>query len=774
MASRSGQTPKTRDWTRAVGAALAHDSARRHVTGAARYVDDIAEPAGTLHVAPGFDVGVARGRIRRLDLDRARGAPGVVRVLTAADIPGVNDCSPSTGDDLLLAKDEVYFSGQVLFAVVAETRDQARRAARLAEIEIEPKPARVSPADYAGEPARLLPDYAFERGDASAAIDASGRTLAGSFKIGGQEHFYLEGQVSLAVPTEAGEMRIYASTQHPGEIQHIVAKILGVDDASIVCECRRMGGGFGGKETQAAQWAGLAALAAHLTGRPAKCRLDRDDDMILTGKRHDVAVGWRVGIDETGVFKGADIQFDSRCGCSADLSLGVNDRMMFHADNAYYYPAARIRSRRIRTDTVSNTAFRGFGGPQGVLAAERLIDAVAVATGIDALDVRKRNLYRENADTTPYGQRVEEHIALALIETLERACGYRERRREIAAFNMRTRFQRKGVALTPVKFGISFTLKHLNQAGALVHVYADGSVQLNHGGTEMGQGLYVKAAQIVADEFGIDPGAVRITATATDKVPNAPPTAASAGTDLNGMAAREAARAIRGRMAEIAARLLQTRPAAIRFEGGRVLAEGGEIAFAELARRCVLDRVSLSSTGFYATPKLDWDRERVRGRPFLYYAWGAACSEVTIDTMTGELRLDRVDILHDVGRSINPAVDIGQIEGGFVQGLGWLTTEELVFSREGKLLTHGASTYKIPTSHDVPAAFNVALWESSGNPEDTIYRSKAVGEPPLMLAASVFSAILDAVASLRPGRMPALDAPATPEAILRAVQSMDA
>ena len=760
-----------------VGLALAHDSAARHVQGSAAYVDDLPEPAGTLHVAPG-SAGVARGAIRSVDLDPVRAAPGVVAVLTAADIPGVNDCSPAFGDDPILAAGEVLFHGQVVFAVVAATRDAARRAARRARIEVEARAPRVTVDDGLAAGAEVLPPHEFRRGEPEAAIAAAAHRLAGSVRIGGQEHFYLEGQAALAVPGEDDEMQVWSSTQHPSEVQHLVARMLGAPDAAVVCECRRMGGAFGGKESQAAQWACLAALAARVTGRPAKVRLDRDDDMVMTGKRHDFRVDWRCGFDRRGVLAGVDAALDARCGCSADLSLGVNDRTMFHADNAYYYPAARIRSRRVRTDTVSNTAFRGFGGPQGMLLAERMMDAAAIVLGVDPLLVRKRNLYGPGRDITPYGMRIDEHVVPRIVREIERTSDYAARRRAVAGFNMnmgaRAGALRRGIALTPVKFGIAFTLRQLNQAGALVHVFTDGSVQVNHGGTEMGQGLYVKVAQVVAEEFGIGVDRVRITATRTDKVPNAPATAASSGTDLNAMAALRAARTIRRRLAALAARMFQVGEADVSFGSGRVRVGAQAISFEDLARLAFTERVSLSSTGYYATPKLTWDRDTSSGRPFLYFAGGAACSEVTVDIETGELRVDRVDILHDAGRSLNPAIDMGQIEGGFVQGMGWLTSEELVFDKDGRLLTHAPSTYKIPTCSDVPDDFRVALFEPGRNREPTIHRSKAVGEPPLMLALSVFSAITDALASLSPGRVPPLDAPATPEAILRAADAMRA
>ncbi len=755
----------------AVGHALAHDSAAGHVSGQAVYIDDIMEPAGTLHAAPGT-APVAKGIIRSVNLDEVRAAPGVVAVLTAADVPGPNECSPSIGGDPIFADGEAMFHGQVVFAVIAKTREQARKAAKLGKFDIEEREPAVSVEDGIGTGETVLDPYEFRRGDPVSAIASAHDSVRGTMHVGGQEHFYLEGQVSMAVPTDAGGMHVYCSTQHPSEVQHLVARMLGQPDATVVCECRRMGGGFGGKESQAGQWACIAALAAKLTGRAVKMRLDRDDDMKSTGKRHDFLVEYSAAHDERGVLEAVDVDFAGRCGCSADLSLGVNDRTMFHADNSYYYPLARIHSRRVRTNTVSNTAFRGFGGPQGMVFAERMMDQIAIKLGADPLAVRKRNFYGPGRDMTPYGMKVHDNVLRKLVGELERTSDYKARRREIARFNKKSSILKKGIALTPVKFGIAFTLKHLNQAGALVHVYSDGSIQVNHGGTEMGQGLYMKVAQVVAEEFGVSADKVRITATTTDKVPNTTPTAASSGSDLNGMAAKRAAEAIKSRMVALAAKLYQVDKAVIRFANNEVSLGGRRIGFAELAKQCFLERVQLSSTGFFATPKITWERETASGRPFLYFAYGASCSEVTIDTLTGEMKIDRVDILHDVGSSLNPAIDIGQIEGGFVQGAGWLTSEELVFDGKGRLATHAPSTYKIPTCSDVPEDFRVALFETKGNREPTIYRSKAVGEPPLMLATSVFSAIYHAVASINPGRFPDLDAPATPEAILKAVDAM--
>ena len=756
---------------RYLGQALPHDSAERHVSGRALYIDDLPEPEGLLHIAVGGSP-VARGKLVSLDVTDVRSAPGVVAVLTAADIPGKNDVSPAMGDDPMFAADRVEFVGQALFAVVAQSRDAARRAIRLVKTVIEEEKPSVTVEDALQRDETVLPDYAFGRGDVAEALSSSPVKLEGTFNIGGQEHFYLEGQVALALTGEGQEMQVYSSTQHPTEVQHAVARVLGVPDAYVTCEVRRMGGGFGGKESQATQWAAIAALAARVTGKPCKIRLDRDDDMMMTGKRHEFRVDWKIGTNEAGHIRGLDLSLLARCGYSADLSQGVVDRAMFHSDNAYFMPAARIASRRLKTNTVSNTAFRGFGGPQGILAIERIIDAVASATGRDPLDIRKENLYRHDGAVTPYGMPVEDHdIAHTIIAQLETQADYRERRQAIDAFNADSPLIRKGLALTPLKFGISFTLTQLNQAGALVHVYSDGSIHLNHGGTEMGQGLFQKVAQIVAEEFGVAIERVRITATTTGKVPNSSPTAASTGSDLNGMAALLAARAIKKRMAEFLSSSRGVPLDSIRFVDDHVIVGDERIPFGDVAKATHQARIHLSEAGYYKTPKVEWDRANARGRPFYYFAYGAACSEVAIDTLTGEMRLERVDILHDVGHSLNPALDIGQIEGAFVQGMGWLTTEELVYDNKGRLRTHAPSTYKIPVASDIPAHFNVTLFQGA-NREDTVFRSKAVGEPPLMLGISVYSAILNAISSLKPGAQVPLDAPATPERILKAVQAL--
>ncbi|TMJ02571.1 MAG: xanthine dehydrogenase molybdopterin binding subunit [Alphaproteobacteria bacterium] len=755
---------------RVVRRPLRHDSAAKHVAGSATFVDDIREPEGLLHIAAG-GVPAASGQLLGVDLAAVRAAPGVVAVLTAADIPGKNDVGPVVHDDPVFVESRIEFYGQVVFAVVATTREQARRAAKLAKVAAAVGTHCVSVDDALAAGSHILPDCTFRKDDSAAALAASAHRVKGQLRIGGQEHFYLEGQVSLAIPGEDGDMLIHTSTQHPSEMQHLIAGMLKVPVSAVTVEVRRMGGAFGGKETQAAQWAALAALAAQITGRPCKIRLDRDDDMCLTGKRHDFLSDYEVGFDAEGRIQALETVMASRCGYSADLSGAINDRAMFHADNAYFLPAATITTKRMKTNTVSNTAFRGFGGPQGMMVAERAIDEIAWALKLDPLDVRKRNLYGEGRDITPYGMLVEDNILPALLDRCEVTSDYRARRRKIAAFNAQNGALKRGMALNPVKFGISFTTTHLNQAGALVHVYQDGSIHLNHGGTEMGQGIYIKVAQVVAEEFGVDADRVKILATSTAKVPNTSATAASSGSDINGWAAKNAAGAIKERLINFAAGAYDVVPSQIEFRDNRVFIGNQSVPFAELIRKAYLARVSLSSTGFYKTPKIHWDPATGKGRPFFYFAYGAACSEVLVDVTTGEMKVQRVDILHDVGRSLNPAVDIGQIEGGFVQGMGWLTTEELVFHADGRLLTHAPSTYKIPCASDVPEHFNIALWDGA-NREDTIYRSKAVGEPPLMLAISVFAAIADAIHSLNPDKAVPLDAPATPESILRAVQAV--
>ncbi len=758
-----------------VSEALAHDSARKHVTGQAIYTDDIPEPAGTLRIVAG---GAARAhaRLHKLDLAKVRSAPGVVAVLTVADIPGVNDVSPiGAGDDPVFVSDEVLFHGQVLFAVVADSFENARNATKLAVAEYEDLPPVIGIEAALEAESFVVPSHVMHLGDSAAALKSAAHRLQGRIEMGGQDHFYLEGQVSLAIPMEDGDVVVHCSTQHPTEVQHNVAHVLGRPDNAVTVEVRRMGGGFGGKETQASQWAAIAALAAVKTGRPCKFRLERDDDMIMTGKRHDFLIDYDVGFDSAGRIQGIEFVQASRCGYSADLSGAIADRAMFHADNSYFLGNATITSHRCKTHTASNTAFRGFGGPQGMVGIEQVIDAVARHLGKDPLEIRKINLYgKTDRNVTPYHQTVEDNVLPEVIAQLEASADYAKRRRDVTAYNQKSPWLKRGLALTPVKFGISFTTSHLNQAGALIHIYTDGSVHLNHGGTEMGQGLYIKVAQVVAEELQIDIDRIKITATTTGKVPNTSATAASSGSDINGMAAQAAAKILKRRLIEFAAKEYKVPESAVQFLPNRVRAGDGEIPFPALVKQAYLARVSLSATGYYATPKIRYDRATARGHPFYYFAYGAAVSEVLIDTLTGEYRTLRVDILHDVGRSLNPAIDLGQIEGGFIQGVGWLTSEELYWDDKGRLRTHAPSTYKIPTCGDRPADFRIALFDNE-NREPTVFRSKAVGEPPLMLGISVFRAISDAIASLADYRLlPALNAPATPERVLLAIEELRA
>ena len=762
---------------------LPHDSAALHVTGAARYVDDVPLPAGALHLAFGLS-SIAHGDIEEMDLSAVRAAPGVVAVLVAGDLPFANDVSPSVHDEPLLAVGSVQYLGQPLFLVVAESHLAARKAARLGRVRYVERPAILTVEEALAADSRFGPPVVWARGDVAAALAGADHVIDGQIEMGGQEHFYLEGQAALALPGESGEMHVISSTQHPTEIQHKVAEAIGLPMNAVRVEIRRMGGGFGGKESQGNALAVACAVAARATGRPCKMRYDRDDDMMITGKRHDFRIAYRVGVDGSGRVQAVDFRHYTRAGWALDLTHPVADRAMLHSDNAYFIPAMRIESHRLRTNTQSATAFRGFGGPQGMLGIERVMDHVAHHLGLDPLAVRRANFYAPTGggaapappgyleqvkpQTTHYGQEVAEFPLHGLVARLEETSGLAARRAEVAAWNAANTVLKRGIALTPVKFGISFTLTHLNQAGALVHVYQDGSVHLNHGGTEMGQGLFQKVAQVAAGCFGIGVEAVKITATDTAKVPNTSATAASSGSDLNGMAVLAACDQIKARMAGHVAGLHGVTPQDVVFAGGRVRAGAGDYSFAQVAALVYQARISLSAAGFYATPDISWDRAKGQGKPFLYFAYGAAVSEVAIDTLTGEYRILRADLLHDTGASLNPALDIGQVEGAYVQGAGWLTTEELVWDAKGRLRTHAPSTYKIPACSDRPEVFNVALW-GQPNPAPTVGRSKAVGEPPFMLGISVLMALSDAVAACG-ADYPNLQAPATPERVLAAVK----
>ncbi len=759
-----------------VGVSRAHEAAHLHVSGEAVYIDDIAEAHGTLHAALGLSP-IAHGTLVSIDVEQLRRQPGIVAVLTAADIPGENNCGPLVHDDPILADGELRYVGQPVYAVIATDRELARRAAAMAKqfIVATPLPAVLTAREAHAIGQYVIPPMHLARGDAAAAIAAAPHRLDGEWAVGGQEQFYLEGQISYALPQENQALLIHCSTQHPSEMQQLVAHALGWQSHQVTVQCRRMGGGFGGKESQSALFACVAAIAAQRLRRPVKLRIDRDDDFLVTGRRHGFDYRWSVGFDPEGRILGAEIDLISNCGHSADLSAPVMARALCHFDNAYWLPNVSMHGYGAKTHTQSNTAFRGFGGPQGALAIEMILDGIARRLGLDPLLVRQRNFYREGRDVTPYGQRVEDNLIGPLTDRLIETSGYHARRAEIAAFNATSPVLKRGLALTPVKFGISFNVVHLNQAGALVHVYTDGSVLVNHGGTEMGQGLNTKVAQVVAHELGVPVSQVRASATDTSKVANTSATAASTGSDLNGKAAQDAARKIRQRLAPLAARLLGGAEDALVFDGGEVRAGARAIGFKELVAKAYLERIQLWSDGFYATPGLHWDRAKLQGNPFFYYAFGAAVAEVLVDTLTGETRVLRADVLHDVGQSLNPALDIGQVEGAFVQGQGWLTSEELVWHPQtGLLLTHAPSTYKIPTANDMPRDFRVALYDAP-NAADSIHRSKAVGEPPLLLPFSVLLAIKDAVAACAPPRCdPPLRAPATPEAVLDAVDAVRA
>ena len=761
------------------GTSVAHESARAQVAGAVTYIDDIADVRGTLYAAPIMST-VAHGTLRGVNASPALAMPGVRDVILARDIPGSPMLAAFAGDEPIFAFETVQHIGQVIGVVVADTVMQARHAARKVQLNIDALPAILSVKDALAAQSYVMPPVFVNRGDAAQALASAPHTLSGTLEVGGQEHFYLEGQIAYVLPQEQNQWVVHASTQHPGEVQHWVAHALGLDNHAVRVECRRMGGAFGGKETQAGHLAVWAAVAAHKLKRPIKLRLDRDDDFLITGKRHPFAYEYTAGFDDTGRLHGLQLMMAANCGFSADLSGPVADRAIFHADNAYFLEDVAISSYRCKLNTQSHTAFRGFGGPQGMIVMEAILSDIARHLGLDPLDVRRRNLYSDEPlagstqpprrrDTTHYQMQVEDNILAPLLLKLEQTSEYKRRRDAILAWNLENPVIQRGLAITPVKFGISFTATLFNQAGALVHVYLDGSVQVNHGGTEMGQGLNTKVAQIVADELGVPFERVLVTASDTSKIPNASATAASAGTDLNGRAAQFAARHVRDNLSAFVAGLDGCGAGAVRFEGGQVMSPKTIRSFDEVVKAAYANRIQLWSDGFYRTPKIHYDKTTLTGRPFYYFAYGAACTEVAIDTLTGESRVLKVDILHDVGRSINPAIDIGQIEGGFVQGMGWLTTEQLVWNDKGHLSTHAPSTYKIPATGDVPEHFKIALWPEP-NREDNVFGSKAVGEPPFMLAISVFEALRDAVAQARRDGLPVqLTAPATAENVLRSL-----
>ncbi len=757
--------------TTRIGKSHKHDSAPLHTTGEARYIDDIVLPEGALHTAIGGSE-IACGEILSIDLSAVKKANGVVDVIVASDIPAKHDIGPVFEGDLLLTDSRIEYHSQPIFAVVATDYISAKKAVKLAKIEYKEETPLLDLQEAIGKEIYVRPPHGMKCGNAQKAIEKAPHKITGTLNIGGQDHLYLEGQASIAIPEEDNRITIHSSNQNPTETQHLVAEVLGITMADVNVVTRRMGGAFGGKETQAAPWACIASIFAVRTGKAVKCRLGREDDMRMTGKRHPFKHEYTVGFDENGKIQGVDYLIVGDCGHSPDLSDAIVDRAMFHCDNAYYLENADILGLRCKTNTVSHTAFRGFGGPQGMMLAEVVIEDIAQHLGKDALEIRKVNLYKEG-EKTPYGQAVASSLVPDLVEALEKSADYQNRREGITEFNQFSKIIKRGISLTPVKFGISFTVAHLNQAGALVHIYHDGTIHLNHGGTEMGQGLMTKLAQIVAEEFQVDLDTIVINATRTDKVPNTSPTAASSGTDINGMAVLNAVRKLKRRLEVFVHEHYGATPDEIVFDNNKVKIANKIISFKEFIKQAYLARTALSATGFYKTPEIHYDRVKAKGQPFFYYANGVAITEVAVDILTGESKTLRTDILHDAGKSINPAIDIGQIEGGYIQGLGWLTSEELKWDEQGRLTSANPATYKIPTANDVPEVFNVALLEDTPNVANTIFHSKAVGEPPLMLAISAWCAIRDAIRSVaKDNQKIELDAPATPENIMNAVLNL--
>ncbi len=751
-----------------------HESGFKHTSGEAIYVDDILSPAGLL-VGQVFASPHPRATIQKLSLDIAKQVPGVIAVLGADDIPGINDISPFSHDEPLLATDELYCVGQSVALVVAESPEACRAGIAAISLEVEAKPAIYGCRQAIDQESYIATPHVIARGDLDDGFASAETILEGEVESGGQDHFYLESQAALALPEEDGALTIWSSTQHPSEVQAKVGEVLGIPRQMVVVKTPRMGGGFGGKETQAAIFAALAALAVRHTGRPVKIWLNRDQDMTQTGKRHPFYSRYKAGFDKEGRITALKIDSYADAGWSADLSTAILDRCLFHLDNSYYIPILRFEGRVCKTNVVSNTAFRGFGGPQGVVVIESIINRAAEELEIDAAEVRRRNYYGEAPrNITPYGQVVEDCRLQRLTQELLEKAEYEARKTQIAAFNAQDGFMKRGLCFQPVKFGISFTNSVLNQAGALVLIYSDGSVQLNHGGTEMGQGLHTKMRAIAAHELGVAPEAVRVMCTATDKVPNTSATAASSGSDLNGAAVQQACEILRGRLRPIAAKELSCAPEDVAFSGGNVYQRGQEankLSFAELAQAAYMAQVSLSATGYYRTPDIHYDREKGHGKPFHYYAFGGALTEVEVNGLTGEHKILRTDILHDVGNSLLPSIDRGQIEGAYIQGVGWLTNEELIWTKEGQLSTHSPDTYKIPALGDAPVLFNVQLL-SRAHEDKVVHGSKAVGEPPFMLGISVLGALREAIAAFSGPEQKGveLSIPATPEAILKAIE----
>jgi len=751
-----------------------HDSAIKHVSGRAEYTDDIKEPPGTLFGAIGWSK-KAKAIVKKINLDEVKKSEGVVEVVNYSDIPGRNDVGPVFDGDPIFPKSKVEFYGQPLFAVAAKSTEYARKAVLKAKViykDLEP----TTTIEEALKKNNLLFDVKkIKRGNAQKAILASKNLLKGNFTTGSQEHFYLEGQVAFTIPKEDNELLVYSSTQHPSETQQIISKMLNQKSNSVTVLVRRIGGGFGGKETNF-MTASICALLSYKTKCPVKLKLDRDDDIIITGKRHEFNSNYEVGFDNNGTINGLKIKLASNCGMSPDLSLAINERALLHIDNAYYLKNVEVENYLCKTNISTSTAFRGFGGNQGMMAIENIIDNISRYLKKDPSEIRKLNFYQKNKkNITHYGMKIEDNVINEIFEKLLKKSNYKKRYNEIRNFNLKNKFQKKGISITPVKFGISFTTIHLNQAGALVHIYTDGSIHLNHGGIEMGQGTHTKIAQLVAHSFGLPYEKVQITSTNTSKVPNTSASAASSTTDLNGAAALNAVSKLKKNLEKfIKSKYKIFDKKNPIYKDGYILFGNRTFKFEKVIKEAYLNRISLSSSGFYSTPKIKFNKKKFIGRPFYYFCYGAAVSEVTIDTLTGENVLERVDILHDAGNTINPSLELGQIEGGFVQGQGWLTMEEVKWNSNGQITTFSPSTYKIPAASDMPKEFNVEIFKDGINKESVVNKSKTTGEPPLMLAMSVFFAIKDAIASISNyKKIPILNSPATPESILISIKKLN-
>ncbi len=750
-----------------------HESGIKHVSGRAFYTDDLPESPGTLFGAIGWSK-KARAIIKKMNLEKVIKSEGVTAVVTSSDITGRNDVGPVYDGDPIFPKKAEYY-GQPLFAVAAKTTEQARKAVLKAKITYKTLKPITTIKEALKKKSYVLKEKIIKKGDATKAIENSVNRLNGSFTTGSQEHFALEGQTAFVIPQEDNDYKVFSSTQHPSETQQVIAKMLNQKSNTITVETRRIGGGFGGKETQSFIFAAICTLLAKKTKHPVKLRMDRDDDIIITGKRHDFYSEYKVGFDELGVIKGLKIKLASRCGISPDLSEAINERALLHIDNAYFLENLLVENYLCKTNTASNTAFRGFGGNQGMMAIENIIDHIANSLKRDPAEIRRRNFYqKKKKNITHYNMKIEDNVMHEIYDQLIKSSNYKSRQSSIKKFNEKNTYIKKGIAITPVKFGISFTTWHLNQAGALVHIYSnDGSVHVNTGAIEMGQGTHTKIAQLVANELGLNFSRVKVSATRTDKVPNTSASAASSTTDLNGAAALNAISKIKMNLSAYIKRKYKIKNGEGIYENGIVKFKGKSFKFNSLIKEAYLNRVSLSSSGFYATPKIHFDKKNFKGRPFLYFCYGAAVSEVMIDTLTGENKIIRTDILHDAGKAINPAIEIGQIEGGFVQGAGWLTMEEVNWKSNGQITTHSPSTYKIPAASDMPEKFNVEIFKKGKNVEQVINKSKTTGEPPLMLAMSVFYAIKNAIASVgNYAFYPNLDAPATPEKILMSIDKL--